>query len=330
MFTETDVDEQGSKVPAFFGTINGLFEEMKWQMKLKSRPDLYQITTNFSNWKALAFTFAIVLNLLVAVHYPFQETFVAGTYFRQLSFVSTASMVLSGLFMALVLGRWWNFHGFSALDRPAHAHWYVTGSLPQRILSFRIFVVALAFWMSVHGQVVVAVQTLGFLQFLNAGVMLVSYLGNRMSHYVRDSSSSSEASGVSQMLVFRDPMLSYQVGYMCICLLGLVWDVVVQAPPTQGRGCFFYSLLLIDIVFYDATLWNVIQSVTWNGKSILLTGFFMLILAYIYSIAGYMYFQVPLLHFGARPLTQPCRRTSCSPSTWTTTQRRKRSSAARR
>jgi hypothetical protein len=37
----TDVDEQGSKVPAFFSQADRLLEEMKWQKKLKSHINLY-------------------------------------------------------------------------------------------------------------------------------------------------------------------------------------------------------------------------------------------------------------------------------------------------
>lgn len=38
VFLNTDIDEQGSKIPEFFVRVNDLFEEIKWQKKLKSRP----------------------------------------------------------------------------------------------------------------------------------------------------------------------------------------------------------------------------------------------------------------------------------------------------
>lgn len=40
VYANTTVDEQGSKVADFFVRVSGLFEEMKWQKKLKSKPQL--------------------------------------------------------------------------------------------------------------------------------------------------------------------------------------------------------------------------------------------------------------------------------------------------
>lgn len=69
---ETDVDEQNSKVPGFFRAVYHLFEEMKWQKRLKSRNLLYEITILYSNWKSQAFVFALLLNILVAVSFPYE------------------------------------------------------------------------------------------------------------------------------------------------------------------------------------------------------------------------------------------------------------------
>jgi hypothetical protein len=290
VYVETDVDEHGSKIPAFYSSINGLFEEMKWQMKLKSRPDLYQLTTNFGNWKALAFTFAILLNLIVAIYYPFTTPRSPGRFQSHLSFISVSLFALTLFFMLAIFAKRYHIQTYLQA-RGAVALPFLTGSIDQCVLAIRLFVTAFAFALCVHGHAVVAVQTLGFLQLINACVMLLSYLGNHMSEYVRDSASASEASGVDQVMVMKDPMLHYQVAYLCVALLSLVWDIALQAPPESGTGCLFNSLLLIDIVFYDATLWNVIRSVTYNGRSILLTACFALILVFLFSIAGFLYFQ---------------------------------------
>lgn len=50
-------------------------------------------------------------------------------------------------------------------------------------------------------------------------------------------------------------------------------------------------MLLFDIVVREETLKNVIRSVTRNGKSILLTAVFALILVYLFSIAGFLYLR---------------------------------------
>jgi hypothetical protein len=54
---------------------------------------------------------------------------------------------------------------------------------------------------------------------------------------------------------------------------------------------FSRSILLFDIVVREETLKNVIRSVTRNGKSILLTALFALILVYLFSIAGFLYLR---------------------------------------
>lgn len=50
-------------------------------------------------------------------------------------------------------------------------------------------------------------------------------------------------------------------------------------------------MLLLDTVFFNPTLWNVIQSVTRNGQSMLLTSMFALIMVYFFSIVGFVYVQ---------------------------------------
>lgn len=48
---------------------------------------------------------------------------------------------------------------------------------------------------------------------------------------------------------------------------------------------------LFDVVYREETLLNVIRSVTRNGRSIILTGVLALILVYMFSIIGYMFFK---------------------------------------
>ena len=48
---------------------------------------------------------------------------------------------------------------------------------------------------------------------------------------------------------------------------------------------------MLDIVYREETLSNVIKSVTKNSRSILLTAFLAVILIYLFSILGYIFFQ---------------------------------------
>lgn len=52
-----------------------------------------------------------------------------------------------------------------------------------------------------------------------------------------------------------------------------------------------FSFQLLDVVYREETLLNVIRSVTRNGRSIILTAVLALILVYMFSIIGYMFFK---------------------------------------
>ena len=52
-----------------------------------------------------------------------------------------------------------------------------------------------------------------------------------------------------------------------------------------------FVLQLLDIVYREETLLNVIYAVTKNGRSILLTAVLAVILIYLFSIIGFMFFQ---------------------------------------
>ena len=45
---------------------------------------------------------------------------------------------------------------------------------------------------------------------------------------------------------------------------------------------------LFDLIYREETLFNVIKSVTRNGRSILLTALLALILVYLFSIVGFL------------------------------------------
>ena len=48
---------------------------------------------------------------------------------------------------------------------------------------------------------------------------------------------------------------------------------------------------MLDVVYREETLLNVIKSVTRNGRSIILTAVLAVILIYLFSIIGYMFFK---------------------------------------
>lgn len=79
--------------------------------------------------------------------------------------------------------------------------------------------------------------------------------------------------------MLSDMELLYHLCYLAVCALGLV-----------GHPLFF-SVLLLDVVYQEETLLNVIKSVTRNGRSIVLTAVLALILVYLFSIVAFLFFR---------------------------------------
>jgi hypothetical protein len=46
---------------------------MKWQRKLRHQPTLYWFSSHMSLWSDISFNFAVFINILVAVFYPFNK-----------------------------------------------------------------------------------------------------------------------------------------------------------------------------------------------------------------------------------------------------------------
>uniref|UniRef100_A0A668VMQ4 Inositol 1,4,5-trisphosphate receptor n=1 Tax=Oreochromis aureus TaxID=47969 RepID=A0A668VMQ4_OREAU len=105
------------------------------------------------------------------------------------------------------------------------------------------------------------------LSVCNKIIFLISFVGNRGT-FTR---------GYKAMVM--DFEFLYHLIYLIICCLGVFGHV------------FFYSLLLFDLVYREETLLNVIKSVTRNGRSIVLTAVLALILVYLFSIVGYIFFK---------------------------------------
>ncbi|XP_033607946.1 inositol 1,4,5-trisphosphate receptor isoform X2 [Cryptotermes secundus] len=108
---------------------------------------------------------------------------------------------------------------------------------------------------------------LGTITVFLKGIHLISIMGNQGTF----------TKNFKQMVT--DAELLYHFAYVVFCLLGLCMHP------------FFYSVLLFDVVYREETLLNVIRSVTRNGRSIILTAVLALILVYMFSIIGYMFFK---------------------------------------
>ncbi|MGH0141734.1 UNVERIFIED_CONTAM: hypothetical protein FKN15_031691 [Acipenser sinensis] len=105
---------------------------------------------------------------------------------------------------------------------------------------------------------------LGTFNLINKIVFLVSFVGN-LGTFIR---------GYKAMVM--DVEFLYHVAYVVTSMLGLCVHEL------------FYSILLFDLIYREDTLFNVIKSVTRNGRSILLTALLALILVYLFSIVGFL------------------------------------------
>ncbi|XP_068602386.1 inositol 1,4,5-trisphosphate-gated calcium channel ITPR3 [Brachionichthys hirsutus] len=105
---------------------------------------------------------------------------------------------------------------------------------------------------------------LGSLNLINKVVFVVSFVGNNGTFIM----------GYKAMVM--DMEFLYHLAYVLTSTLGLFVHEL------------FYSFLLFDLIYREETLFNVIKSVTRNGRSILLTALLALILVYLFSIVGFL------------------------------------------
>uniref|UniRef100_A0A8C5JUY8 Inositol 1,4,5-trisphosphate receptor n=1 Tax=Junco hyemalis TaxID=40217 RepID=A0A8C5JUY8_JUNHY len=78
VFNTTERDEQGSKVNDFFQQTEDLYNEMKWQKKIRSK-SLFWFSRHISLWGSISFNLAVFINLAVALFYPFGDDGDEGT-----------------------------------------------------------------------------------------------------------------------------------------------------------------------------------------------------------------------------------------------------------
>ena len=240
VFHTTERDEQGSKVSDFFLRTEDLYDEMKWQKKLRTQPLLYFVSSYMSVWATVSFNLALFLNIIVAIFYPFEK-----------SASKTQDLEWS---ISILL-------------------WALTMIATAAFLKFRSRFMArtLIIPCIVRGIYTFGVETsliiLGIMNVASAAVHLISIMGNRGTFTK------------SILQILTDFEIIYHVIYLIFCILGLCFHP------------FFYSVLLLSVVYKEETLKNVIRSVTRNGRSIILTALLAVILIYLFSIIGYLFFR---------------------------------------
>uniref|UniRef100_A0A3Q3J9U7 Inositol 1,4,5-trisphosphate receptor n=1 Tax=Monopterus albus TaxID=43700 RepID=A0A3Q3J9U7_MONAL len=229
VFTTTERDDQGSKVNDFFQQFDDLYNEMRWQKKIRSNKTLFWFSRHNSLWGSISFYLACLLNIAVAVFYPFGDDEDEGTLS---SFWNILLWVALGVFTLLlpVLPKPWG------------------------ILFFLVSLILRAIYTMGLGP---ALLLLGTINLFNKLVFLVSFVGNQGT-FTR-----------GYKAVVMDMLFIYHLSYAIICVLGLfvheffysflLFDLVIReetllnvikSVTRNGRSIILTAVLAIFLVYF--------------------------------------------------------------------------------
>ncbi|KAM6937738.1 inositol 1,4,5-trisphosphate-gated calcium channel ITPR2 [Xenentodon cancila] len=229
VFTTTERDDQGSKVNDFFQQFDNLHSEMSWQKKIRKNKALFWFSRHISFWGSISFYLALLLNIAVAVFYPFGDDGDEGTLSP---FWNILLWVALGVFTALL----------PVLPRP----WGIGLFLISFILR-AIYTIGLP----------PALLLLGTVNLFNKLVFLVSFVGNQGT-FTR-----------GYRVLVMDGLFMFHVAYAIICVLGLfvheffysflLFDLVIReetllnvikSVTRNGRSIILTAVLAIFLVYF--------------------------------------------------------------------------------
>uniref|UniRef100_A0A8C3Q6L1 Inositol 1,4,5-trisphosphate receptor n=1 Tax=Geospiza parvula TaxID=87175 RepID=A0A8C3Q6L1_GEOPR len=228
VFNTTERDEQGSKVNDFFQQTEDLYNEMKWQKKIRSKYSLFWFSRHISLWGSISFNLAVFINLAVALFYPFGDDGDEGT--------------LSPLFSVLL----WIAVAFCTAML-----FFI--SKPVGIRPFLVSVILRSIYTIGLGPTLIL---LGAANLCNKIVFLVSFVGNRGT-FTR-----------GYRAVIMDMAFLYHVAYVLVCMLGLcvheffysflLFDLVyreetllnvIKSVTKNGRSIILTAVLALILVY---------------------------------------------------------------------------------
>nr|CAB3257468.1 inositol 1,4,5-trisphosphate receptor type 2 [Phallusia mammillata] len=147
IWNTTDRDDQGSKVGNFFSQVEDMYREMVWQKKMREFKSLYWFSRHISLWSTISTNFIIIVNLLVALFYPF----------KIVDYKAWSDKVHLLLWPIMLVS-------LAAISNP----------FAVRCLALCVMVKTI-FWVGVQN----ALLMLGVLNLLNRFIYLLSYIGNK-------------------------------------------------------------------------------------------------------------------------------------------------------
>ncbi|CAM4581349.1 unnamed protein product [Leuciscus chuanchicus] len=228
VFTTTERDDQGSKVNDFFQQFDDLYNEMRWQKKIRNNAPLFWVSKHISLWGSISFNLAVLINLAVALFYPFGDDGDEGILPPFLSVLLWVAVVVSTFTLFV---------------------------LPRRggILAFLVTVIFRSIYTLGLGPTLLL---LGAANLLNKIVFLVSFVGNQGT-FTR-----------GYKAVIMDIFFLLHVGYVIVCMLGLfvheffysilLFDLVrreetllnvMRSVTKNGRSIFLTAVLAIILVY---------------------------------------------------------------------------------
>uniref|UniRef100_A0A671X7H5 Inositol 1,4,5-trisphosphate receptor n=1 Tax=Sparus aurata TaxID=8175 RepID=A0A671X7H5_SPAAU len=145
VFTTTERDDQGSKVNDFFQQFDNLYNEMRWQKKIRKNKALFWFSRHISLWGSISFYLACLVNIAVAVFYPFGDDGDEGKNFYIILF----------FFCSATNDQFW---------------------VPWGILFFLVSLILRAIYTMGLGP---ALLLLGTVNLFNKLIFLVSFVGNQ-------------------------------------------------------------------------------------------------------------------------------------------------------
>ncbi|CAB1322999.1 unnamed protein product, partial [Coregonus sp. 'balchen'] len=228
VFTTTERDDQGSKVNDFFTQFDDLYNEMRWQKKIRNNLALFWFSRHISLWGSISFYLAVLVNVAVALFYPFGDDGDEGILPPFVSILLWVALVVCTA-MLFILPK------------------------PGSVRPFLVSVILRSIYTLGLGPTLLL---LGAANLLNKMVFLVSFVGNQGT-FTR-----------GYKAVVMDMPFLYHVGYVIVCMLGLfvheffysflLFDLlnreetllnVIKSVTRNGRSIVLTAVLALILVY---------------------------------------------------------------------------------
>ncbi|KPP77389.1 inositol 1,4,5-trisphosphate receptor type 2-like [Scleropages formosus] len=234
VFNTTERDDQGSKVNDFFQQFEDLYNEMRWQKKIRNNPALFWFSRHISLWGSISFNLAVLVNITVALFYPFGDDEDEESQQHTGVLPPVVSLLL---WVAMIVCTAMLF----ILPKPGGIRPFLVAVILRSIYSLGLGPTLLL---------------LGAANLLNKVVFLVSFVGNRGT-FTR-----------GYKAVIMDMAFLYHVVYIIVCMLGLfaheffysllLFDLVnreetllnvIKSVTRNGRSIILTAVLALILVY---------------------------------------------------------------------------------